>query len=57
MSDRVPVEWLGDAREYALEARNLANGLTQAAFESDRRSQFAVCFCLVIVGEALNSDT
>jgi uncharacterized protein with HEPN domain len=45
MSDRSALEWLSEARYHALEVQKLG---------SDRRIQFAVCFCLIVVGEALN---
>lgn len=54
MSDRSPLEWLSDARDHALEARKFAIGLNQEPFDGDGRSRFAVCFCLIVVGEALN---
>jgi uncharacterized protein with HEPN domain len=54
MNDRSTLEWLREAREFALDAQNLAGGLSREAFDNDRRTLFAVCFCLVMVGEALN---
>jgi uncharacterized protein with HEPN domain len=54
VKDRSATEFLSDARAYALEAHSFAIGLSQAAFDADRRSQLAVFFCLAAVGEALN---
>jgi uncharacterized protein with HEPN domain len=54
MSDRSALEWLSDARDYALEVHKLASDQTQEAFAVDLRTRLAVCFCLVVVGEALN---
>ena len=54
MNDRSATEFLSDARDYALEAHSLAAGLSQAAFDADRRSQLAIFFSLAAVGEALN---
>jgi uncharacterized protein with HEPN domain len=54
MNDRSALEWLSEAREYALEAQKLSAGIGQESFDDDRERQFAVCFCLVVVGEALN---
>ncbi|MBI2716746.1 MAG: DUF86 domain-containing protein [Rhizobiales bacterium] len=54
MNDRSALEWLSEARDYALEVQKLASGLSQKTFDDDRRTQFALCFCLIVVGEALN---
>ncbi len=54
MNDRSALEWLREAREFALEAQKFAGGLSQGAFDNDSRTRFAVCFCLVVVGEAMN---
>jgi len=54
MNDRAPIEWLSDAREYGLTAEKFAAGLSQGSFDADRRCQFSICFCLVVLGEALN---
>jgi uncharacterized protein with HEPN domain len=54
MNDRSALEWLSEARDHALEAHKFTSGLSQASFDSDRRVLFAVCFCLVVVGEALS---
>jgi uncharacterized protein with HEPN domain len=54
MNDRSTLEWLSDARDHALEADNLAAGFTREVLDEDRRTLFAVCFCLAVVGEALN---
>lgn len=54
MNDRTAVEWLSDARNYALEAHQITSGLSQEVFDARRRDQLAVFFCLVAVGEALN---
>ena len=54
MKDRTAAEFLSDARDYALEAHRFTAGLSQAAFDADRRGQLAVFFCLAAVGEALN---
>ncbi len=54
MNDRSPREWLSEAREYALEAQKLVADLSQELFDGDRECQFAVSFCLIVVGEALN---
>jgi uncharacterized protein with HEPN domain len=53
MNDRSALEWLSEAREYAMEAQKLAAGLNQESFDNDRQKQLAVSFCLVVVGEAL----
>jgi uncharacterized protein with HEPN domain len=54
MKDRTAAEFLSDARDHALEAHSFAAGLSQAAFDADRRSRLAVYFCLAVAGEALN---
>ena len=54
MKDRSAFEWLSDARNHVLEARKLASGLSQEAFDDDNQCRFAVCFCLVVLGEALS---
>lgn len=54
MIERSPLEWLNDAKTYALEANEIVRNLDQAAYDRNRRDQFAVQFCLAAVGEALN---
>lgn len=54
MNDRSALEWLSEARDHALEAQKFTGGLSQESFDRDRRGRFAVCFCFVVVGEALN---
>src|SRR2546423_7646504 len=54
MNDRSPLDWLSDAKDHALEARDIARNLDENAFSSNRRDQLVVQFCLVIAGEALN---
>lgn len=54
MIDRSPVEWLNDAKQYVLEAKEIVRRLDQAAYGGSRRDQLAVQFCLAAVGEALN---
>jgi uncharacterized protein with HEPN domain len=54
MNDRSALEWLSEARDHALEARKFTSGLSQESFDDDGRSRFAVNFCLIVVGEALN---
>lgn len=53
MKDRSAIEWLSEARDYALEAQKLAVDLSQESFDNDRQKQLAVSYCLVVVGEAL----
>jgi uncharacterized protein with HEPN domain len=55
MNDRPAVEWLRDARDYALQAHNLAGNLDAEEFGRRNRDRFAVQFCLIVVGEALNA--
>ena len=43
---------LTDARNYAREAAAYVNGIGLAPFSADSLRQHAVCFCLVVVGEA-----
>ena len=54
MNDRSPLDWLNDARQYALEAREIVRDVDPDAFNKSRRDQLAVLFCLATVGEALN---
>lgn len=54
MNDRSALAWLSEARDHALEAQKFTSGLNQESFDGDRRGRFAVCFCFVVVGEALN---
>ena len=54
MSERSALVWLHDARRHALEAHDIAQGLSDDAFNRSRRDQLAVQFCLAVVGEALN---
>ncbi|MBI3705036.1 MAG: DUF86 domain-containing protein [Rhizobiales bacterium] len=54
MNDRSALEWLSEARDHALEARKFTNGLSRESFDGDGRTRFAVCFYLIVVGEALN---
>src|SRR5436305_2183698 len=51
-------EWrqlLSDARKYAIRSAYYATGMTASAFLADRMRCEAVCYCLVVVGEALNA--
>jgi uncharacterized protein with HEPN domain len=54
MNDRPPVVWLSDAREYALATHHITAGLSQETFETRRSDLLAVCYCLMLVGEALS---
>jgi uncharacterized protein with HEPN domain len=54
MNDRPVVALLNDARNYALEAHQITAGLSQEVFDTRRLDRLAVCFCLTLVGEALN---
>jgi uncharacterized protein with HEPN domain len=54
MTDRPTLAWLRESRGYALEAHDIARGLDEAAFDHSRRDQFAVRYCLAVVGEALS---
>jgi uncharacterized protein with HEPN domain len=54
MNDRSPLDRLSDAKEYALEARDIARNLDEKAFAESRRDQLAIQFCLVVAGEALS---
>src|SRR5256885_863996 len=53
MNDRSALTCLSDAKDYALEARDITRNLDEKAFAENRRDQLAVQFCLAIVGEAL----
>jgi uncharacterized protein with HEPN domain len=46
--------FLADARDYARRGAAYVRDVDSAAFASDRMRRDAVCFCLVIVGEACN---
>jgi uncharacterized protein with HEPN domain len=54
MNDRSALEWLRDARSYAVEAHQMALELDLQTFYGSRRDQLAVRYCLAIVGEALS---
>jgi uncharacterized protein with HEPN domain len=54
MIERSPLDWLNDAKRYALEAKEIVRHLDQAGYDRNRRDQLAVQFCLAAVGEALN---
>jgi uncharacterized protein with HEPN domain len=54
MNGRTSLEWLDAARSFARNAHDLAQGATPRAFAEDQRIQYAVCYCLAIVGETLN---
>ena len=54
MNDRSALEWLRDARNFAAEAREMALGFKPGSFDTSRRDQLAVRYCLAVVGEALN---
>ena len=43
---------LSDAREYAQRAASYVQDIEEIAFASDMMRKEAVCFCLLIVGEA-----
>jgi uncharacterized protein with HEPN domain len=55
MNDRSALAWLRDARQFALEAQEIARDLHALKFEHQHRDRFAILFCLVVVGEALNA--
>jgi uncharacterized protein with HEPN domain len=44
--------FLADARDYARRAADYVRDVDQAVFASDGLMKDAVCFCLLIVGEA-----
>lgn len=46
------VELLIDARDYARRASDFVKNGGYSAFAADRLRQDAVCFCLVVIGEA-----
>jgi uncharacterized protein with HEPN domain len=52
--DRPAVAWLRDARHYATEAYQIAKDLDLHVFATEFRDQFAIRYCLAVVGEALN---
>ncbi len=54
MNDRSALEWLRDARGFAIEAQEMARDFSPEAFDINRRDQLAVRYCLAVVGEALN---
>ena len=54
MNDRSALDRLSDAKQYALEARDIARNLDERRFAENRRDQLAVQFCLMVAGEALS---
>jgi uncharacterized protein with HEPN domain len=54
MNDRPVLAWLNEARQFALEARRIVQDLDEGAFALNTRDQYAVRYCLAVVGEALN---
>jgi uncharacterized protein with HEPN domain len=54
MNDRSALEWLRDARSFAVEAHDMSREFGAEAFDSNRRDQLAVRYCLAVVGEALS---
>jgi uncharacterized protein with HEPN domain len=51
-------DWAGalsDARDYARRCAEYVTGIDRDAFISDQMRWDAVCFCIVVVGEAFNS--
>jgi uncharacterized protein with HEPN domain len=55
MNDRSALAWLRDARQFALDAQEVARGLELAEFDRRPRDRFAMQYCLAVVGEALNA--
>jgi uncharacterized protein with HEPN domain len=49
---RLVVQRLADARDYARRAAGYVDGIGLTAFTADTVRREAVCFCLMIVGEA-----
>ena len=54
MSERPALAWLRDARLFALHAHEIARDIGWEEFDRSKRDQFAIQFCLAVVGEALN---
>jgi uncharacterized protein with HEPN domain len=54
MNDRPAPKWLRDARSFAVEAHDMSREFGPEAFDSNRRDQLAVRYCLAVVGEALS---
>src|SRR5262249_42743545 len=54
MNDRSALEWLRDARNFAIEAHGIAVAFNAETFAVNRRDQLAVQYCLAVVGEALS---
>lgn len=50
----VTAELLADAREYARRAARFAQDVDYAAFVADEMRMAAICFCIVVMGEAFN---
>ena len=48
---RPVIEWLADARQYALKAQDIAYDATHGEFGA---SSLAIRYCLVAIGEALD---
>jgi uncharacterized protein with HEPN domain len=51
-------EWLAslsDARDYATRCARYATGIDLETFLTDGLRREAICFCIVIIGEAFNS--
>ncbi|HEX8662924.1 MAG TPA: HepT-like ribonuclease domain-containing protein [Beijerinckiaceae bacterium] len=51
---RAPLERLRDAREFAAKVRQIASGMDPDIFEGVEYYHYAVRYCLLVVGEALN---
>ena len=54
MNDRPALALLRDAQSFALEAYNIASSLAADGSDGRRHDQFAIQYCLAVVGEALN---
>jgi uncharacterized protein with HEPN domain len=54
MSERTVLERLRDARTHACECQSFMHGVDEVRFTKERAIRAAVCFWLVVIGEALN---
>jgi uncharacterized protein with HEPN domain len=50
--DRPPAEFLADIASYASDAVNFAVGHSRESFEADKKTLYAVEWCLAVIGEA-----
>ncbi len=48
------IDLLADARDHARRAADYVGGVSPAEFTADAMRREAVCFCLLVVGEACN---